>query len=341
MDTPEELKLQLKNFTEELCKLCKQFNIIVEENNPEIHKSGKKLPVVIKINNFLHSYLKLSQEASFLEKGSRAFFKCFATWGNLYRSELLQSVKVDNGRVILNDEWLLSNKITIDMRNTLRGLNEDEKKLMSQRVLEVSTIYNMALELYIKNTELMEQGEAIEELNLKRRHIILLHLIRIYYYLSDIATKKVLGVSINDLEDELGINKNKYEENKPKSNGGLFNRILSSASKIIGPDINLADTLNCVNEDQLVSTFEKIVNNEETTQIVKNISERARKCKDFKSVVGVLADEVTQEGKYDNFKNVLHNAASELTESFTGGSSSSSSDASQQTSEKAEVEVDF
>jgi hypothetical protein len=336
MDTPEELKLQLKNFTEELCKLCKQFNIIVEEDNVEIYKSGKKPSVVIKVNNFLHSYLKLSQEKNFLEKGARSFFKCFVTWGNLYRSELLQSVKVDNGRIILNDEWLRNNKIVIDMRDTLRGLNEDEKKLMAQRVLEVSTIYNMAMDLYIKNTELMEQGEAINDLNLKRRHIVLLHLIRIYYYLSDIATKKVLGVTINDLEDELGINKNKYEEDKPKSNGGLFSRILSSASKIIGPDINLADTLNCVNEDQLVDTFEKIVNNEETTQIVKNISERARQCKDFKSVVSVLAEEVTQEGKYDNFKNVLHNAASELTESFTGGSSSSS-----QTSEKSEVEVDF
>lgn len=317
MDTPEQRQEQFKKFTEEVLKICNQFNIILEKDHESLYKSNKKPPVAIRVTNFLNSFIKLTKNSDCCEQSNKTFLRCFTMWGNLHRSELLHTVSSENGMIKLNDDWLLNENIVIDLRTSLKDLTPEESKIMAQRVLEISTIYKCAMKLQVTNSDLLENNQDIEEIDLKRRHIIILHLLRIYYYLSDIATKRVLSVSINDLEVELGMTKNVYEQDKIKKGGGIINRFFNTASKIMGND-SFSNVTENIDEDKIMDVFEKIINNEETTKVVKDITQSTKDCKNFKDVITTLASEITKEETINLVRGEIDKVVSNVTDMMAG-----------------------
>lgn len=136
-----------------------------------------------------------------------------------------------------NDTWLKNGNIIIQFGEDCKELNG---KCENVKIL-LSNIYNCALEL--KESSLNLYSDLSEELsgkdkNIIRPSIILLHLMRIFYILSDSDDKIALTIIIETLENDLGVKNKTVKPISPLAN-------LGNLSNLVNPDM-LSDTLNTI-----------------------------------------------------------------------------------------------
>lgn len=317
----------ITKFNDEVIKLCAHLDYVIKSEFAEMYQRGKISNVGMKVNAFTRFFLNNQPLPVYRTKNYKRFFACFSAVGDLHRKEFLGWVTSREGILTLNDHWLQDNEIVIDISTTIPGLTPDEKREMRKYVIELSNIYRMSLKLRTRSYDLLEGGSnEVSPLDLNSPFIIALHLTRIYYYLMDAATQQLLGPIINAIEKELGISHHTHESKSSSSNGNFIAKFASTATSFMdslgyGADKNPLKNipLDKVNDDNIINTFDNIIKNEKTVEIVSRIMKnQSGEKKDIKSMIGNLTDTITSGNTLSDITSIVTGAVTKT----IGGSES-------------------
>jgi len=178
-------------FDRELKSLIKQATEILNVRYGISSNSGKVRKELACMTRFENVYNGLNKPSEFFIYFEKLFSK--------KRSGILKT--------LTNDSWLKNGNIVIQFGE----YDEDIKDKCENVKILLSNIYNCAIEL--KDNSLSVYKDLSEELagqdkNLIRPSIVLLHLIRIFYILSEDDDNLALSIMVDTLENDLNV-KNK------------------------------------------------------------------------------------------------------------------------------------
>jgi hypothetical protein len=295
----------INTFDSELEKLLSVMEETLVLANPEIYKA-KKTPVEgVRLLNFKNFFYDIKEDTQYTEKLYRKMHACFTTWGNINRQDVMNWINIEESKankvITYADEWIKNNDITIDIRKSMRVTSDAENKALAKYVINLSAIYKKAIEVEISTQAEMDAGESINPLNLNRRSLIALHLMRIYYHLSDKATQECMIASINYIERTIGAKLTKGEARATAGGGNFFQNLLETSKDVIrgvdGKAASFFDNIpkNTISDENVLGVFKKIINDPKTKDIVGNISKKTSTCKGVKDIVNVLAETVNDE----------------------------------------------
>jgi hypothetical protein len=188
-------------------KLIEVVNIkyAVNIDNDEVR------PEIVSINRYLNLYNQMQPEEHF------AFFELVY---NRNRNDILNTLQVFkdiNNKIMQSEDiigmpsflskqfWLCTKNINIQFGDGVKNFAEKYRNIR----LPLSTIYNMALSLQEAAEKIMQDIDKdfispnIAQ-DIIRPNILLLHLMRIFYYLNDGIDRTPLGEIVTYLEVELG-----------------------------------------------------------------------------------------------------------------------------------------
>ena len=172
-----------------------------------------------------------------------------------------------------NDDWLKNGNIIIQFGEGVKGLSEKCKDI---KIL-LSKVYTCALELQESAKKLVSDlsDEYAQNKDLIRPSIILLHLMRIFYAISNDEDKKQLGDIVTTLETDLNI---KVKTVKPQFTPSLrgasgfediFN-IAKTAMKAGG--IDLPDEIQAPTNDQFTEVMNTLFSNDSTKSLFQKFA---------------------------------------------------------------------
>jgi hypothetical protein len=312
--SPEEIEQENKRLRAEfksnsfnrevrtLIKVC--HDMLSEHYRLEIATSGTTpLPLA-----YLLKYGKVFQSSKSIPSDHYADYENFY---NNYRVNILNT--------LINDTWLRTGKpVYLQYGSGVDALKNDER--IKQVVIRISDIYRVAIQIQQKTEKLAEETDSsmVNGKDLIWGRIILLHLLRIFYYLSDDSDKNSLGKLVTELEGELGIRDltvNKKPAKVGTATGGaakglsqLFSVATSFMEKIglnVPPEAKLPD------EEGLQNIIENVFNSEQTQQVIGTLTETVKNAKDANDIFSKVNESITDpnaRAAFDTLTNVMKNA---------------------------------
>ena len=264
-------------------------------------------------------------------------YQYFETLYNRHRSAILNTLK--------DDRWIRTGRLVIQFGEGIKAMADKCKQV---RIM-LSDIFLVACDLQAQAEKLLD---GIDEKfaasaggkDLIRPNILLLHLMRIFYYLNDGKDKEQLGQIVTQLENDLGVTK-KTVGSEPwgipmslattipnGASGGLSGLFTMATGLMERMGYKPPANMKPPTETEITNVINTVFNNETTQNAIQGMFTSLQGCNDFGSAIQTVVKNVTDPTTMATIQNsVMETAQSvglsnlSLSDSINndGGSSSS------------------
>lgn len=225
-------------------------------------------------------------------------YQYFETLYNRKRSEILNCLK--------DDRWIRTSNIVIQFGEGIRTNREMEERRKQHRIM-LSDIFLIACDLQASAEKALDgidesYAQAAGGKDLIRPNIILLHLMRIFYYLNDGADKVALGEIVTQLETDLGIQKKTVSLDFTKvstpsinaaTTGGLSSLFTMATNMMEKFGVKPPPGMKPPSEDEITNVISSVFNNEGTQNALQGMISSLQNCNDFGSAVQEIVKNAT------------------------------------------------
>jgi hypothetical protein len=226
-------------------------------------------------------------------------YRYFETIYNRKRTEILNCLK--------DDRWIRTGNIVIQFGEGIKSTREIEEKRKQVRIM-ISDIFLIACDLQGQAEKLLDGidesfAQEAGGKDLIRPNILLLHLIRIFYYLNDGSDKKLLGDIVSQIEDDLGV-KNKTVDVDPLNNsvpvpdigtatGGLSGLFTMATSMMEKMGYKPPPGMKPPSEQEISNVISTVFGNETTQNAIQGMFTSLQGCTDFGTAIQTVVKNVT------------------------------------------------
>lgn len=280
MAVNDETKSKL--FDDEVRKFIAQSIETIKTRYGAVMEFGEVRTELVCINKYLSIYNSMKPEEHY------QYFE------NLYNR---------NRQAVLNcrkdNLWIIKNKLTIQFGE---GTKLAEK--CKQIRIPITDIFTIAFDLQDKAEAMLDgfEDRTLGGKDLIRPNILLLHLIRIFYYLTDGSDREQLSKIISELEDELGVPNDKRVApslntvTAPSSDvnpgsavtGGLSGLFTMATSMMQKMGINPPEGLKTPSEDEITNVISSVFNSEVTQNAIQGVFSSLNGQQDLGSAIGQM-----------------------------------------------------
>lgn len=241
---------------------------------------GNIRPELVCLNKYLNVYNSMDPSEHF------CYFEM------LYkrkRDEILNCLK--------DDSWIRRGNIIIQFGEGIKGSKKIEEKLKQVRIM-VSDIFKIAYELQ-KQAEKSLDGidekfaQDVIGKDLIRPNILLLHLMRIFYYLTEGSDKEQIGLIVTQLEADLGVTKRTVENKEVQPSGGLSSLFTLATSMMEKMGYKPPQNMKPPTESEISAVINTVFNNESTQNAIQNMLSSLQGCQDFSVAIREVVKNVT------------------------------------------------
>lgn len=310
--TSESLEVNVENdhFDREFRALVKQCREVITSAHRMALELGNEPVELLYLNNYFNIYGKTQVNEH---------FDYFRRLYKRKRSSILNSLE--------DDTWLRTDVI-IQYGEGTKISREREEQLKRVSIL-LSDIFVMALDLQEKATKAQEGIDPrfiTPDEDITRANKILLHLLRIFYFLNEGADRQYLAKLVQTLEKQLGapsvINAapGLSGANLPGTAGtagglaGLFNMATAMMEKL---GVKLPpNTIKPPNEQDIASVMNKVFNDEHTQSTMKGIIDSLQGSNDLSSALQSIVKNISDPKTLEALQGTINNSVqSSLTKS--------------------------
>src|SRR5205085_721719 len=223
----------------------------------------------------------------------------FETLYNRKRIEILNCLQ--------DDRWIRTGNIIIQFGEGIKSNKKIEEQRKQVRIM-ISDIFLIACDLQSKAERALDGidekfAQAAGGKDLIRPNILLLHLMRIFYYLNDTVDKEALGAIVIQLEDLLGVTKKTIngESNKAPSEatstggaggaggagtgGGLSSLFTMATTMMEKMGYKPPPNMKPPSENEISNVINTVFNNETTQTAIQGMFSSLNGCQDFGSAI--------------------------------------------------------
>jgi hypothetical protein len=294
-----ELKAKFKStaFNRELRLLIQQAGETIRARYGVSIELGEVRAELTCLNKFETMYTKMKPEE---------FYQYFENIFTRKRSEILNSIK--------DDRWIRTGRISIQIGEG--GKKELVEKLKQHRIM-LSDIFLIACDL---QTQCEKSLDGLDEQftqgaggkDLIRPNILLLHIMRIFYHLTDGEDKKALGNIVTQLETDLSLKTRtvgsepwiKHASANPAGGTGTaFSGIFNMATNLMEKmGYTPPAGMKPPSETEITDVIGKVFNNSTTQAAIQNMFTSLQGCQDFGSAMQTVVNNVTDPATMEAIK---------------------------------------
>lgn len=285
-----KLEFKKKAFDREFRALIKQAQETIQARHGTTIELGEVRPELICLNRYLSIYNNMDPQEHYCY---------FENIFNRHRSLVLNCLK--------DDRWIRTGRLVIQFGEGIKSSKEIEEKRKQVRIM-LSDIFLIACELQ-SNAEKTLDG--IDEKfaqdaggkDLIRPNVLLLHLIRIFYHLTDGDDKTRLGEIVTQLENDLGVAKKtvggepwkapELPANAATTTGGLSGLFTMATSMMQRMGFQPPPGMKPPTEGEISNVINTVFNNETTQNAIQGMFTSLQGCNDFGTAVQQVVKNVT------------------------------------------------
>lgn len=284
-----------KSFDRELRAFVKQAQETIEACYGISMEFGNVRSELVHMNKYMNVYDNMDPHEH---------YRYFETLFNRKRNDVLNCLK--------DDRWIRTGNIIIQYGEGIKMAKDLEEKRKFVRI-PVSDIFLIAYDIQRK-AEIALEG--IDEKfaqdaggkDLIRPAILLLHLMRIFYYLTDGSDKESLGAIVTQLEIDLGVGKRTVAEDPVKaakaaaipagaspmgSNTGLSGLFVMATNMMEKMGYKPPEGMKPPSEGEINNVISQVFNNETTQNAIQGMFSSMQGCTDFGSAIQHVVKNVT------------------------------------------------
>ena len=225
--------------------------------------------------------------------------KYFETIFNRKRTEILNSLN--------DDRWLRTGKLVIQYGDGIKSTKEIEEKRKQVRIM-LSDIFLIACDLQelaekrLDNIDDKFRAESGGK-DLIRPTILLLHLMRIFYFLTDTADKLAIGKIVTQLEEDLQTSQRTVAADvtptaaqmaqNPAAAGGLSGLFTMATSMMEKMGYKPPPGMKAPSEGEISTVIGNVFNNQTTQNAISGMFSSLKDCNDFGTAVQTVVKQVT------------------------------------------------
>jgi hypothetical protein len=284
------LELKKKSFDKEFRSLIKQAQETINARYGMSIEFGDIRAELICMNRYINIYNNMDPQEH---------FRYFETIYNRKRSEILNCLK--------DDRWIRNGNIVIQFGEGIKSTREIEEKRKQVRIM-LSDIFLIACDLQSQAEKALDgiDEKFVQEAggkDLIRPNILLLHLMRIFYYLNDGTDKNQLGEIVTQLENDLGVTKKTVGDEiwKSQLSNGSGNAATGGLSGLFTMATNMMEKMGYKpppgmkppSENEINNVISTVFNNETTQNAIQGMFSSLQGCTDFGSAVQEVVKNVT------------------------------------------------
>ena len=304
-DAPDEkaLKSEYKKtaFDREFRLLVKQAQETIQARYGVSIELGETRAELVCLNRYLGIYNSMSPQEH---------YSYFETLFNRNRNGILNCLK--------DDRWIRKGRLVIQFGEGIKGMPERCKQI---RIM-LSDIFLIACDLQQTAEKAFdgideEIAQSAGGKDLIRPNILLLHLLRIFYHLTDGSDKDSLGIIVTQLENELGVSKKTVgsepwitptpappSTTQPAVSGGLSGLFTMATNMMERMGYKPPPGLKPPSENEITNVISTVFNNETTQNAIQGMFTSLQGCQDFgtavQTVVKNVTDPITMEAIQDS-----------------------------------------
>lgn len=276
------------SFDREVRKLMEQAVETIQARYGMSIELGEAKSELVCLNRYQNIYVSMRPEEHYCY---------FETLYNRNRSSILNCLK--------DDRWIRTGRLVIQFGEGIKGMAEKCKNIR----INLSDIFLIACDLQSaakKSLDGIDETLAHSAGNkdLIRPNILLLHLIRIFYYLNDGSDKDQLGTIVTQLEDDLGVTKRTVEtasttpsnaQQTPAgaATGGLSSLFTMATSMMEKMGYKPPPGMKAPTESEISNVIGSVFNNPTTQNAIQGMFTSLQGCQDFGSAVQTVVQNVT------------------------------------------------
>ena len=297
---PDEklIKLEYKKaaFDREFKAFAKQAQETVSARYGMSMDFGDIRPELVCLNRYLSIYNSMDPQEH---------YRYFETLYNRKRSDILNCLK--------DDRWIRTGNLVIQFGEGIKSTREIEEKRRQVRIM-LSDIFLIAYDLQQQAERALDGidekfAQAAGGKDLIRPSILLLHLIRIFYHLTDGTDKDQLGVIVSQLEDDLSVPKKTVGAEPWKvatpatltaaatsgsaAGGGLSGLFSMATNMMEKMGYKPPPGMKPPSEGEISNVISTVFNNETTQNAIQGMFSSLQGCQDFGSAVQEVVKNVT------------------------------------------------
>lgn len=276
-------------FDREFRSLVKQAQETINSRYGMSLEFGDSRPELICLTRYLSIYNNTEPELH---------YRYFETLYNRKRNDILNCM--------MDDRWIRTGNLVIQFGDGIKSSKEIEEKRRQIRIM-ISDIFLIACDLQVQAEKALDGidekfAQVAGGKDLIRPSILLLHLIRIFYYLNDTSDKEALGVIVTQLEDLLGVPKKTITPNDPlkppidipaATTGGLSGLFTMATSMMQKMGYEPPPGMKPPTETEISNVISTVFNNETTQNAIQGMFSSLNGCQDFGTAIQEVVKNVT------------------------------------------------
>lgn len=278
------------SFDRELRSLVKQSQETITSRYGASIELGDGRPELICLNRYFSIYNNTAPEEH---------HKYFETIYNRKRTEILNTLN--------DDRWLRTGKLVVQFGDGIKTTKEIEEKRKQVRIM-LSDIFLIACDLQ-ESAEKKLDGiddkfkQDAGGKDLIRPNILLLHLLRIFYYLNDNSDKVALGKIVTSIEEELQTPQRTVTASdgaaaasvaqSPAMAGGLSGLFGMATSMMDKMGLKPPTGMKQPSEGEITSVIGNVFNNPTTQDAISKMFSSLKGVNDFGTAVQTVVKNVT------------------------------------------------
>lgn len=285
-----KIAFKKKAFDKELRSLIKQSQETINARYGTAIEFGDVRTELVCLNRYLNIYNSTEPHEH---------FQYFETLYGRKRKDILNCLK--------DDRWIRTGNVVLQFGEGIRSTREIEEKRKQVRIM-LSDIFLIACELQVQAEKALDGidekfAQAAGGKDLIRPNILLLHLIRIFYYLNDGTDKVQLGEIVTQLENDLGIeNKTAAESTTVDASktasvgggaGGLSGLFTMATSMMERMGYKPPAGMKAPSETEINTVINSVFNNETTQNAIQGMFSSLQGCTDFGSAIQTVVNNVS------------------------------------------------
>jgi len=276
----------------------REFRLLVKQSQEAIQarygvsmELGETRSELVCLNRYLGIYNSMTPQEH---------YSYFETLFNRNRTSVLNCLK--------DDRWIRTGRLVIQFGEGIKGMPERcrQIRIMLSEIFLIACDLQQTAERALDGID--EQiAQSAGGKDLIRPNILLLHLLRIFYHLTDSADKESLGIIVTQLENDLGVSK-KTVGSEPwitpattaaasgtqtAASGGLSGLFTMATSMMEKMGYKPPPGMKPPSEGEISTVISTVFNNETTQNAIQGMFTSLQGCQDFGSAVQTVVKNVT------------------------------------------------
>jgi hypothetical protein len=278
-------RIKKQGFDRETRQFIKQAQETIQSKYGSLIELGQTRPELVCLNKYFNIYNSMMPEEHY------CYFEQF--YGR-HRSQILN--------ILQDDSWLKKKGLAIQFGEGIKTLADKCKPI---RIM-VSDIYILACELQQtaeKALDGIDEKFAQGGKDLIRPSILLLHLLRIFYYINDTTDKPELAEILSKLEEDLGIPVERRTLTKTQTSNSKADASESEdgLSSIFSMATNMMEKMGYqppagmkgVTNKEITQVINKVFMNPATQGAIETLFSSMQGCNDLNSAIQTVVKNVT------------------------------------------------